>query len=214
MSGRKLAIGLFLAGLLLAGWRWQAVGQRVEANEAATFAERTLAQALRKFGGALPRRFLEDNLSRLERAREGDPSSVEAAVSQAGYLFLLRRFEPAEKVYFEALALEERAEIYGNLARLYMNQNRPQEALEPLRKAMILDPQMTSLLQPMLDSARRAAEAQEAADKARQAEPGGSAPPAAPEENAGLVFGDDFESGKLDRWWRVDSGPGMIPWVG
>lgn len=213
MSGRKLAIGLFIAGLLLAGWRWHAVGQRVEANAAATFAERTLAQALRKFGGALPRRFLEDNLSRLERARRDDPSSVEAAVSQAGYLFLLRRFEPAEKVYFEALALEERAEIYANLARLYMNQDRPEDALEPLRKAMILDPQMSSLLQPMLDSARQAAEAQAAAEKARQADPGG-ATPAAPDENAGLVFGDDFESGKLDRWWRVDSGPGMIPWVG
>lgn len=214
MSGRQLAIVLCALGLLLAGWRWHAVGRRVEANSVATYAERTLAQALRQFGGALPRRFLEDNLARLERARVTDPSSVEAAVSQAGYLFLLRRHEPAEKVYFEALRLEERAEIYGNLARLYMQENRPEEAIEPIRKAMQIDPQMSNLLQPMLDNAERAAAAKEAAEKARRENPGAPVEEPGANENAGLIFSEDFESGQLLGWSQVDSGIGGDPFAG
>lgn len=214
MSGRKLAIAVFVIFLLLAGWRWSAVGRRVEANSVATFAERTLAQALRQFGGALPRRFLEDNLARLERAREKDPTSVEAAVSQAGYLFLLRRHEQAEKVYLEALAIEERAETYGNLARLYMQEGRPEEAIEPLLKALQIDPQMKEVLQPMLDHARSAAAAKEVADKSFQENPEAAEEAAQASENASLIFHEDFESGRLDRWSQVVTGVGTSPFAG
>ena len=200
MSGRRLAIALALLGLLLAGWRWQAVGRRTEANSVATFAERSLAQALQKFGGALPRRFLEDNLAKLERARKTDPASVEAAVSQAGYLFMLRRHEEAEKVYLEALEIEKRSEIYANLARLYMQQNRPEDAIAPLLQAIRIDPQMENQLRPMLENARRAAAAKEAAAQARAA----GLPVAEPNEQA--IFSDNFESGRLDRWHGVDLG--------
>lgn len=208
MSGRRLAIVLFLLALALAFWRAQAISRRVEANSVAALAERNLAAAFRRYGGALPRRFLEDELSRLGRARERDPASVEAAVSQAGFLFLLHRHEQAEKAYFEALAIEERAEIYGNLARLYLQEDRPGDAVEPLRKAMMIDPQLKDLLEPMLENARKSQEAKEAAERARQNAGSGASVPSIPptSETADLIFSDDFESGQWTRWTRVEFG--------
>ena len=161
--------------------------------------------ALRQFGSAMPRRFLEDNLARLERARGLDETSVEVAVSYAGYLFLLHRFEAAERVYFEALALEERAEIHANLARLYLQTGRPAEAAESLRKAMLIDPQLSEQLQPMLDAAQREIEGRSAAESGADqvGEFSGPASGSSAEPPPGVLFSDDFESGDVGRWSRV-----------
>lgn len=209
MSGRRLAIVLAALALAAGAWRWETVRDRVNANATAAYSERVLGAAIKKFGGALPRRLLEDELARLGRARKLDPAGVEVLVSQAGFLFMLSRHDAAEKVYLEALALQKRSEVYANLARLYMQQNRPQDALEPLRKAMAIDPQLTPTLTPMVEYAKKAIEANAAAEKARQErEALGASAPAVPEssENAGLLFSEDFESGNLEHWWRVDSG--------
>ncbi len=196
MSGRRAAFALFLFCLLLTYWRYRAVGLRVEANSVAAISERNLAAALHQRGGSLPRRFLEDSLARLEKARELDPASVEVAVSQAGFLFLLHRYEQAEKIYLEAIEIEERAEIYANLARLYLQQNRPGDAIKPLRKAILIDPQLAPTLEQMLENAQQAFEAQEAAAKA-QAQ---NLSRAEIDRAAGLIFGDDFEGGDTTRW--------------
>ncbi len=212
MSGRRLAIVLMVVFLAVGAWRWETNRDKVNANATAAYAERVLAAAIKRFGGALPRRLLEDQLALLEKARKLDPAGVEVPVSQAGYLFMLNRHEPAEKVYLEALALQKRSEVYANLARLYMQENRPEEALEPLRRAMAIDPQLKPTLEPMIEYARKTIEANAAAEKAREDRAGGGSAPAAPEssETAGLLFSDDFESGNLDRWWRIDAGGGGI----
>lgn len=205
MSGKKLAFLLFALGVMLAGWRWHAVGKRVEANSLAAYCERSLGAALRRFGGALPRRFMEDNLSILEHAREQDPASVEAAVSQAGYFFLLHRYEAAEKAYFEALALEKRAEIYANLARLYLQQERFEEAIEAFGKAIKVDPQLAPTLEPLIESARGHLQSRKQADQARYfsdaaALAAAAAADQAADAQASAVFADDFESGRVDHW--------------
>jgi tetratricopeptide (TPR) repeat protein len=122
------------------------------------------------------------------------------AVSQAGYLFMLRRHDEAEKVYLEALEIEKRSEIYANLARLYMQQNRPEDAIAPIEQAIRIDPQMENQLKPMLENARRAAAAKEAAEQAKAA----GLPVPEPDEQA--IFSDNFESGRLDRWDGVEFG--------
>lgn len=200
---KRLALVLFCLFCLVGASRYFVVGREVRANMHATYAERSLQLALRQFGSAMPRRFLEDNLRRLERARELDPASVEVIVSHAGYLFLLHRYEAAERVYFEALALEERAEIHANLARLYMQTERPEKAIESLQKALWIDPQLTDQLQPMLEAARREAEARKAAEN------NAGLPASSPELSSsagpppGVIFSDDFESGDFGRWSRV-----------
>jgi tetratricopeptide (TPR) repeat protein len=198
MSGKKLALLLCALCLLLAGWRWHAVGKRVEANSYAAYTERSLAAAMRRFGGALPRRFMDDNLSILEHAREQDPASVEAAVSQAGYLFLLRRYEAAEKVYLEALELEERPEIHANLGRLYLQQERFEEAIASFEKALKVDPQLAPTLNPLIESSRGELRARKQADKARYRDQ--DSPPPAPSSLHGLLFADGFEDGRVDHW--------------
>lgn len=205
VNARTLALLLFVFFGLVGASRWYTVGRKVEANAKATYAERSLQMALRQFGSAMPRRFLEDNLARLERARGLDETSVEVAVSYAGYLFLLHRFEAAERVYFEALALEERAEIHANLARLYLQTERPAEAAESLRKAMLIDPQLSEQLQPMLDAAQREIEARTAAESGADqvGEFSGSASGSSAEPPPGVLFSDDFESGDVGRWSRV-----------
>lgn len=205
VNARTLALVLFVFFSLVGASRWYVVGRKVEANARSTYAERSLQMALRQFGSAMPRRFLEDNLTRLERARGLDEASVEVAVGYAGYLFLLHRYEAAERVYFEALALEERAEIHANLARLYLQTGRPAEAADSLKKAMLIDPQLSEQLQPMLDSALRelgarkgeASGANQVGDLSLPASGSSAEPP------PGLLFSDDFESGDVGRWSRV-----------
>jgi tetratricopeptide (TPR) repeat protein len=179
MKARSLAWCLMAGFLGLAAWRFQVGLGLWGANGAAAYAERSVIAVSAKTT-QVPRRLLDRNLARLEKAVKVDPLSLEVRLALASHYFLLSRWQQAEQGYLEALKIEDRPEVLTNLARLYLAMDRPSEALKTLERAEKLD-YMVEL------------EAKELKDAIIKRDQFRKQPPKE-------VFKNGFETGTTNRW--------------
>lgn len=103
--------------------------QSVEAVAAAAFAGRQPHPGL-----------VAANLRVLKEARRLDPAEVGVPLALGSHYLLLGHTAPALAAYEEALALEERPEVWLNVGRAHQQAGRTEEARDAYARALVLDP--------------------------------------------------------------------------
>ncbi|HVR31049.1 MAG TPA: O-antigen ligase family protein [Thermoanaerobaculia bacterium] len=99
-----------------------------------------VAQLAMKTGPEAARPMLQANLRPLRRAAELDPASAAMPMAIGSHYLLLGNAGAAGEAYERALAIEPRATLYLNLARVRLLEGRREEALGLIDAAVTLDP--------------------------------------------------------------------------
>jgi Flp pilus assembly protein TadD len=146
VTRRILASGLALAALLALGAQSIRASHRLRASRLLKVVEAVTAQAAR--AGASGRPLLGRNLQLLAEAEPLDPTNIAIPVARAAQLLLLERFDEARAEYGRALALEPRAEIWLNLARVEWRTGNRAAAQATFAKATALNPRLSAELPP------------------------------------------------------------------
>ena len=131
--------GVILALLFLAwfGLRFSQTRDLLGADRLLAMAETRTAQVLAGSGQAT--QIVHQNVGLLKKAQSLDPSSVAIKVSLAGQYILQKRWTSAERELKEAADLEPRAEVYANLAQVYLGMDKQDEAMTAIDTAIKLD---------------------------------------------------------------------------
>jgi predicted Zn-dependent protease len=128
-----LAITALVAASLLFG----AGKDRVGAQRLVQTAESVALESERR--GSMPPRALELGLDLLRRAEMLDPAEVSVEITRGGLFMVGGRSQAAERAYRRALEMENRAEVWINLARMRLAGGDREGALEAARNAHRLD---------------------------------------------------------------------------
>jgi len=154
-ASRWLAPGL-MAALLLAHGQFSL--HRLRAQRLLWSVEtRTIALLQAR---SLTRQQIAAHLNALADARDLDPGEVGIPAAIGGQHFLLGQTEAAIEAYERADRIEPRPEIFLNLGKLALLEERRERAIEYFVRAVALDPWLKlelleELREPVLDALRR-----------------------------------------------------------
>lgn len=104
---------------------------------------------------------VHQNVSMLKKAQELDPASVSAKIGLAGQYMLQKRWSAAERELQAAAVLETRAEIYANLAQIYLATGDKERALAAIDTAIKLDHNQRKAFRSLTDHEMRLRNRQE-----------------------------------------------------
>ena len=135
--GKILSIVLAALVLVAALWLFDAGKNRVGCQRLVQSAESLALEGARR--GSLPPAARELGLDLLRRAEMLDPAEVSVAITRGGLFMVAGRMESAERSYREALEMENRSEVWINLARLHLAAGDREKALDAARMAQRLD---------------------------------------------------------------------------
>lgn len=140
MSARLLAT--FLALLLGVGLVLQTrhALRVAAASRDLEIVERRTAAALA--AGRVPQILVRDNLRKLDRVEAAMPAEVTVRMARGSQYLISGRPHAALRGYREALELEERAEVWLNVARAHGELGEAEAVHEAIAHALILDPNL------------------------------------------------------------------------
>jgi tetratricopeptide (TPR) repeat protein len=144
---RRFFAGCLAALALLAlGAQSLRAAHRLRASRLLKVVEAVTPQAAR--AGTQGRPLLGRNLQLLAEAEPLDPTNISIPVARGAQLLLLERLGEARAEYLRALALEPRAEIWLNLARVEWRNGEHASAASSFAKAAALNPRLAAEIPP------------------------------------------------------------------
>ncbi|MDA8017644.1 MAG: O-antigen ligase family protein [Thermoanaerobaculia bacterium] len=136
-NGFAWPVALAVASLVGAYWLFDHGKARVGCQRLVQTAESLALESARR--GAMPHRARELGLDMLRRAENLDPAEVAVPITRGGLFMVAGRTEAAERSYRAALDMENRPEIWINLARMRLSAGDRDAAIEAARTAQRLD---------------------------------------------------------------------------
>jgi protein O-GlcNAc transferase len=79
-------------------------------------------------------------LPQLQQAAQDDPDDLDALAQLAIAYYQTQAYAEAESTYERMIAIEDRAEFHNNLANVYRDWQKSDQAVEQYQEAMDLDP--------------------------------------------------------------------------
>lgn len=136
-SAKTVAAVLAVVSLAAALWLFDAGKDRVGCQRLVQSTESLALEGARR--GGLPNKARELGLDLLRRAEVLDPAEVSVFITRGGLFMVGGRMESAERSYRQALEMENRSEVWINLARLHLAAGDRELALDAARMAQRLD---------------------------------------------------------------------------
>ncbi len=124
------------------------LGSTTTSSTGATTTE-TGAPGVTGTGGSLPEtppppagNEYAEQLPKLEEAVAQNPNDLDALAQLAIGYYQTQDYAKAEETYKKMLAIKDTAEVHNNLANVYRDSSKPEQAIEEYEKALDLDPSL------------------------------------------------------------------------